>query len=166
MDFSTIKPGDVLVSNFTFGPFPYQHWSLVSDRKCPEGYYMLISASERTGTVREETVKLVTQGAQTYIADIRLQRPIEEVIANARKQIDIWKYSVTERNCEQFLNFVAGLGLTSGQVKAGAVFGAIGGTATALLSEKPTWFKILGMAVACAGVGVAASKATKKKEDE
>ena len=164
MDFSTIKPGDVLVSNFSMGPFPYQHWALVSDRKCSDGFYMLISASERTGTVKEEKVGVVTQGAKTYLADINLPVPVGLAIQKARAQVDVWKYSVTDRNCEQFINFVLGLGITSKQVKTGVALGATGALATMLLSEKPTWFKILGVAVACAGVGVASAKAVEKKE--
>lgn len=49
-------------------------------------------------------------------------------------------------------------------MKTGIALGATGALATALLSEKPTWFKILGVAVACAGVGVASAKAVEKKE--
>ncbi|MBF4353811.1 lecithin retinol acyltransferase family protein, partial [Vibrio anguillarum] len=119
-------------------------------------------ASERTGTVKEEKVGVVTQGAKTYLADINLPVPVELAIQNARAQVDVWKYSVTDRNCEQFINFVLGLGITSKQVKTGVALGATGALATVLLSEKPTWFKILGVAVACAGVGVASAKAVEK----
>lgn len=53
---------------------------------------MLISASERTVTVKEESVGVVTQGAKTYLADISLPVPVELAIQNARAQIDVWKY--------------------------------------------------------------------------
>lgn len=165
MDFNTLVPGDVLVTDFKFGPAPYQHWSLVSNMRCINGFYMLISASERTGTVREEAIETVIQGANTYKAGLKLLLPIEEVISNARELIDNWKYSVSSRNCQHFINLVAGLGLTSGQVKAGATLGVAGGVVTALLSDKPSWFKILGVAVAGAAIGVAASKAIPKKEE-
>ncbi|RYU40131.1 hypothetical protein ERW49_19040 [Aliivibrio finisterrensis] len=165
MDFNSILPGDFLVTDFNFGPFPYQHWSLVSDKKCSNGYYMLISASERTKTVQEESVEIVTQGGNTYKANIIPNISVEEIILNAREQIGVWKYSVTDRNCQHFVNFVSGLGLTSEQVKVGMAAGIVGGLATTFLSEKPTWYKILGVAVACAGIGVAGSKATAKKED-
>lgn len=165
MDFNTIAPGDFLVTDFNFGPIPYQHWSLVSNKKCVNGYFMLISASERTGTVMEETVQEVVQGANTYKADLKTLLPAEEVISNARELIGNWSYSVSSRNCQHFINLVAGLGLTSGQVKAGATIGFVGGLATVLLSDKPSWFKILGVAVAGAAIGVAGSKAVAKKEN-
>ncbi|MBE8232449.1 MAG: hypothetical protein HAW67_01850 [Endozoicomonadaceae bacterium] len=164
MDFSEIRPGDILVSNFNFVLLPYQHWSLVSDRKCSNGYYMLISASERTGTVKEEPIKDVVQGATTYQADLIPQVHISSLLANAREQINVWSYSIADRNCQHFVNWVCGFGLTSGQVKTAAALSLIGGVTTALVSEKPTWFKILGVAVACGAIGVIASKVKPQKE--
>ncbi|EIF8196617.1 lecithin retinol acyltransferase family protein [Vibrio vulnificus] len=163
MDLSLINPGDVIVSRFTFGPVPYQHWALASDRRCPKGYCYLISASDRTGTVKEEPAEDVIQGAPSYKADIVFKNSIPEVIAQARGQIDRWKYSVNDRNCEQFVNWAAGLGITSKQVINGTALGVLGGTATALMSEKPTWLKILGVGVACFALGVANTKAPEKK---
>jgi 5,10-methenyltetrahydromethanopterin hydrogenase len=164
MDFYNLVPGDILVTDFNFGLVPYQHWSLVSNKKCKNGFYMLISASERTGTVEEEPIDVVTQGANTYKADLKFLLPVDEVIANAREFIGDWKYSVSKRNCQHFINLVAGLGLTSSQVKAAATLGTLSGIATVLLSDKPSWFKILGFTVAGAAIGVAGSKAVAKGE--
>ncbi|EIF8949807.1 H-REV 107-related protein [Vibrio cholerae] len=163
MDLSLINPGDVIVSRFMFGIVPYQHWALASDKRCSKGYCYLISASERTGTVREEPAEDVIQGAPSYKADIVFKKSIPDVIEQARSQIDKWKYSLKDSNCEQFVNWAAGLGITSKQVVNGAALGVLGSTTTALLCEKPTWLKILGVGVACFALGVANTKAPEKK---
>jgi hypothetical protein len=53
-----VQAGDVVVTTFGMD----QHWSLVSDKFCSLGKNMLISATKRTGTVREEPWDDVTQG--------------------------------------------------------------------------------------------------------
>jgi hypothetical protein len=52
-----VQAGDVVVTTFGMDP----HWSLVSDKFCSLGKNMLISATKRTGTVREEPWDDVTQ---------------------------------------------------------------------------------------------------------
>lgn len=152
------KPGDVVVTNFT----GYQHWSLVSDKLCELGRPLLISATKRNGTVSEEPWDTVTQGKETYVADVSYARPVSEVLAMARAQIGQWKYSVTLNNCEHFVKWVAGLEVSSKQVVAGVTGAVAGVTAVGLIAEKPTVAKFLGGAVLLGGLAVLASKANKK----
>lgn len=158
-DYTALVPGDILVSDFSFGPIDYQHWSLVSDRRCEQGIYMLISATERTGTVCEEPAHEVIQCANTYKALHKSLWPIPKSIELARSHIGKWDYSVTERNCQHFINLVTGLGLRSSQVYAGITSGLIGGVGTALLKKDASWFEILSVTVASIASGVVASKA-------
>lgn len=157
-----VSPGDIVVSDFGM----YQHWSIVSDATCQKGLPMLISATQRNGTVQEEPWDIATSGKRTYVANITLQRDRSEIIAQARSKIGTWTYSVTSSNCEHFVNWAAGLQVTSKQVTAGVV-GAVGGAILAgVLSEKPTTAKLLGWAIVLGGLAVASTKAIEKLADQ
>lgn len=155
-----VKPGDVVVSDFGV----YQHWSLVTDQVCEQGSPMLISATKRNGTVKEEKWIDVTQGKYTYVTNISFDRPLIDVLADARSQIGSWVYSVTNNNCEHFVKKITGLKVTSKQVTAGITGAAAGATLVATLSENPKAIKILGVAALIGGIAVLAAKATEKPE--
>ncbi len=158
MEELAVKPGDVVVTSFGV----YQHWSLVSDRLCSAGKPMLISATQRNGTVREEPWDVVTQGETTYVADVTSSKPLQQILADARSQIGKWSYSITSKNCEHFVKWASGLQVTSKQVVAG-VGGATAGVAlVGLLSENPKPIKFLGGALFVGGLAVAATRAAKK----
>jgi len=111
-----VSPGDVVVTNFEF----YQHWSVVTDRKCKDGHYMLISATSRTGTVHEEPWSEVTQGNKTYVVNLDSSNMnLSKLLVLARSQIAVWKYSLFNSNCEHFVKWVYGLGMISLQLTAG-----------------------------------------------
>lgn len=153
-----VSPGDVVVTNFGI----YQHWSLVTDRVCEMGKYMLISATKRNGTVQEEPWHVVTDGKETYVAHVEGELPIQQVLSKARSQIGKWSYSVTERNCEHFVKWASGIKVSSTQVKAG-VGGAVAGAAlVAAVSENPKLIKFLGGALVVGGLAVFAAKALEK----
>ncbi|MBR9865869.1 MAG: hypothetical protein GYB18_02005 [Oceanospirillales bacterium] len=154
-----VQAGDVVVTQFGI----YQHWSLVSDRFCSLGKNMLISATKRTGTVQEEPWDDVTQGKHTYVAITNSEKPISQILSDARSQIGNWVYSVTDNNCEHFVKFSSGLKVSSSQVKAGVGGAAIGAIAVAALAENPKAIKILGGAVLLGGIAVMISKAVEKK---
>ncbi len=153
-----VKPGDVVVTNFGI----YQHWSLVTDRKCDEGNYMLISATKRNGTVKEEPWHIVTDGKETYVAQVEGELPLSQVLANARSQIGTWVYSVTDKNCEHFVKWASGIQVSSTQVKAGVAGALTGAAAVAAFSENPKLIKFLGGAIVIGGLAVYAAKALEK----
>tara|TARA_R110000737_G_C14624499_1_gene494333 strand:- start:11802 stop:12299 length:498 start_codon:yes stop_codon:yes gene_type:complete len=155
-----VKPGDVVVSDFGL----YQHWSLVTDKLCEQGYPMLISATKRNGTVQEEKWIDVTQGKHTYVTNVSFDRPLSDVLFDARNQIGLWIYSITTNNCEHFVKKVTGLKVTSNQVVGGVAGAAIGATLVATLSENPKAIKILGVAALLAALVVLTVKATEQNE--
>ena len=157
----TVKPGDVVVTNFGL----YQHWSLVTDKICEFGNYMLISATQRNGTVQEEPWHVVTDGKETYVAQVQPIHSIQHVLRKARSEIGSWKYSVATNNCEHFVKWASGLEVTSTQVKAGVVGALVGVTAVAKLSENPKALKFLGGALAIGGLAVLSAKAVERKVD-
>ena len=154
-----VKPGDIVATTFGI----YQHWSLVTDRVCEYGEPMLISATKRNGTVKEEPWRIVTEGKDTYIVEAKLDGTLTEILARARSQIGKWEYSVTERNCEHFVKWTTRLEFTSSQVNSGILGAATGITLVGILAEKPTFLKFLGGALAIAGVAVMAAKARERK---
>lgn len=155
-----VQAGDVVVTDFGL----YQHWSIVSDRLCSLGKNMLISATKRTGTVKEEPWDDVTSGKNTYVAEVETDKSVPEMLTNARSQIGAWDYSVTGNNCEHFVKWSTGLKVTSKQVTSGVVGAVAGGVAVAAIAENPNLTKILGVAVVVGGLAVLASKALEKKE--
>ncbi len=159
MDQIVVSPGDIVVTNFS----GYQHYSIVSNKRCDEGKPMLISASRRTGTVQEEPWDLVTRGKKTYPTRISHELPLHQILINARAMIGQWQYCVARRNCEHFVTHVLGLKSHSRQVDNGLIGAAAGLTLASALSEKPTVTKYLCSAAALAGAAVLASKAKRKK---
>ncbi len=158
----TVKPGDVVVTDFG----PYLHWSLVTDRLCHMGRYMLISATKRNGTVKEETWDEVTQGKKTYVAQVTYTNPLDKVLINARSKIGKWQYSVTDNNCEHFVRWATGLQVTSTQVTAGVGGAVAGATLVSLLSENPKPLKFLGGALFVAGLAMYVTRPKEKTSAE
>ncbi len=97
------RPGEVIVTDF----LGYQHWSIVSDRKCDDNQYKLISATRRNGTVKEEKFDTVTQGRHSYkVGDIGKPEDFLFLIDRARGWIGQWDYSILSANCEHFVNLI------------------------------------------------------------
>ena len=159
MNILEAKPGNVVVTQFGL----YQHWSIVSDQLCSIGKNMLISATKRTGTVEEEPWDQVTQGKHTYIIELNSNKPVSKILSDARSQIGLWAYSVTDKNCEHFAKWSSDLKVSSTQVNAVVGGGLVGGVAVATLAENPKALKILGGAAIVAGIALMASKAVEKK---
>ncbi|CAH8206859.1 lecithin retinol acyltransferase family protein [Vibrio aestuarianus] len=155
----TVKAGDIVVSDFGI----YQHWSLVSDTFCEKGLPMLISATKRNGTVKEEPWHVVTQGKHTYPVKDTYERSVNEVLELARSQIDTWKYSLSERNCEHFTKWATGIKVSSTQVVAGVSGAALGASLVGLCSENPKFAKFLGGALLVGGLAVLGAKAIERK---
>lgn len=151
---SIAVPGSVVVSNFT----GYQHWSLVTDRICNKGNYMLISATKRNGTVKEEPWDVVTKGSHTYVAHIESSRPVVEILDRARSQIGKWNYAVTDNNCEHFVKWATGLKVSSTQIKAGVAGAAAGAAMIGMASKEPKLWKFLAGSLFIGGIAVAATK--------
>ena len=154
---NSFKPGDVVVTDF--GSF--QHWSIVTDRKCKQSKPMLISATKRNGTVKEEPWDVVTQGKNTYVADVTYTKPLLNILKDARSQIDIWKYSIFNDNCEHFVNSVIGLNISSTQIKALFVGGTAGAFLVNQIAKEPTKMK---QACGAAILGAMAVSAVRAKE--
>ncbi|MBB1315762.1 MULTISPECIES: lecithin retinol acyltransferase family protein [Aliivibrio] len=154
----SVKPGDVLVSDFGV----YQHWSIVTDKVCTKGTPLLISATQRNGTVQEEPWHDVTQGKKTYVTNAKFSKPISEVLSDARSQIGLWPYSVTSKNCEHFVKWATGLKVTSTQVTAGVVGAGAGIALVGLCSENPKFAKFLGWSILLGGLAVLGAKAVEK----
>ena len=153
-----VSPGDVVVTQLG----AYQHWALCTDKKCPGGNYMLISATKRTLTVKEEPWAIVTHGKPSYVVDIGSNKTVSEVLAQARSYINKWQYSVRKRNCEHFVKKCLGLKAESSQVNAAIAAGALSAVAIAAFSEKPKKFTLLGTVFTAAGLAVMANKAPRK----
>ena len=156
------NPGDIVVTNFGI----YQHWSIVSDAFCASGKPMLISATKRNRTVKEEPWDVVTQGKPTYVAQAVPAKPASHVIAHARSQIGEWEYSLTSSNCEHFAKWASGLEMTSKQVAAGICGGVGGIVLVKVLSEKPTALKYLGVALTLCMLAVTATKVAERYQLE
>ncbi|OED55747.1 hypothetical protein BEI46_09585 [Aliivibrio fischeri] len=138
MNMLEVAPGDLIKSNFG----SYDHWSIVSDSLCENGKFKLISATKRNGTVKEEEWDVVVNGKYTVVSNVESKYSPDEIIANARSQIDSWKYSLLNSNCEDFVYWASGVNISSKQV-VGSVTGAAIGTATvAFCADKPTSSKL------------------------
>ncbi len=159
MQKTNIHTGDIVVSNFGV----YQHWSIVSDTFCENGFPMLISATKRTGTVKEETWDIVTQGKHTYPAKVNYDRPVTEVLELARSKIGSWNYSVSDRNCEHFAKWATGLKVSSTQIVAGTTGAVLGASLVGICSENPKFAKFLTGALALGTLAVIATRAVEKK---
>lgn len=159
MNTLNINPGDVVATDYDF----YQHLSVVSDTVDETGKFKLISATKRTGTVKEESWDLVTQGKSSYVAEIKTNHSTQEILIKAKSKIDLWSYSVLNNNCEHFIKWVNGLEITSAQVKSGVIGGVAGIALAKTLSEKPSFLKLFGGAVIVGGVAVALTRVSEKK---
>lgn len=156
-----VQAGDVVVSNFG----AYQHWSIVSDLVCDKGMPMLISATKRHGTVKEESWEKVTQGKRTYIAQVQCNMSVEDLLFNARSQIDNWVYSLTSKNCEHFVKWAARIEVSSKQVAATTTGAVLGATFVGMCAENPKFVHFLGGAVVLGGLALLGTKALEKKSN-
>lgn len=148
----SLKPGEQIVIKMGV----YEHQAIVSDRRCPLGKPMLISATTRTGTVQEEPYDTVVNGRRagyapqqsTLSVDQVLALSVDQVLARARSKIGKWDYNILSQNCEHFANWARGLRMSSPQVK-GAILGAASfAVATELISETPSLGKrMLSLAI-------------------
>lgn len=124
------------------------HVGIVTDRSDQRGLPHVISASKRTGLVREETWSEFTQGAAVVRQNIGGRLPSHEVLRRARSQIGE-EWSLLWANCEHFVRWAHGLPRESPQLKAAVAtttvfaFGAL----------------VVGLGVAAlAGAGAAAAR--------
>lgn len=124
---------------------------------------MLISATERNGTVLEEPWGKVTQGKFTYPANLKSSIPGSIVLSLAKSQIGRWKYSVLNRNCEHYVRWAAGLDVSSTQVIAGYTGALAGASLVGLLSKKPKVLACLWGAAALGSLAVLGSRAIMKR---
>lgn len=134
-----VKPGDVVVTDFGV----YQHWSIVTDKLCELGLPMLISATKRNHTVKEEPWNVVTQGRDTYVVEMDFSKPVSDVLRDARSRIEAWPYSVTTGNCEHFVKWAANLEIKSTQVVAAAAGAIAGVVLVGIFAKKPNIIKFL-----------------------
>ena len=162
MDSLIVNPGDVVVSDFGI----YQHWSFVSDKICSRGKPMLISATKRNGTVKEETWDTVIQGKNTYITKVAKIKSASEILKAARSKIGKWKYAVKSNNCEHFVKWASGLEVTSTQVVNTTVGLITGAVLVGVVAENPKLEYFLGGAVVVAGIFLALTKASEKVTGE
>ena len=153
------KPGDIIVSQFNM----YQHYSIVSDQLCESGTNMLISATKRNGTVREERWEVVTQGKRSYIVNVKADLAPSIVIDNARAMINKWRYCLTSNNCEHFANWAIGLSKHSTQVAASTGVGFTVASLIAMASDKPNLAKVFGLGALLGCGALLLAKAKEKK---
>ena len=113
------NPGDVLAISCGI----YTHYTIISDQYGPDAKPMLISASNRTGTVREEIWSNVITNEKIKHHPKPRSVSAETVLKRARSQAGSWSYNLLNRNCEHFVNWCTGLGLNSKQIKWGAGLG-------------------------------------------
>lgn len=153
-----VKPGEAIVIDMG----GYQHWALVSDRRCDAGKPMLISATKRTGTVQEETWDTVVASCRPLLASLEIKLTSAEVLSAAREHIGKWQYSVMSRNCEHFITLVTGHPVSSTQVIAGVGGALVGAAAAANFAKNPDAIKLLAGAALIAGIAVYAVRRTEK----
>ena len=129
----TLQPGQLILTSFG----NYEHMSIVSDCRCNDGKPMLISATARTGTVKEEPYDTVVNGRKTGLAPQQPTLPLHQVLLNARSKIGKWRYGFATRNCEVFACWAAGLKITSRQINGTLCGAAFALTTVKIVSEKP-----------------------------
>lgn len=130
--FKGMTPGSTLAVDC--GAFT--HYAIISDQLGPDGRPKLISASKRTGTVKEEVWSDVISNEKTKILPMVGTLTIEEILSKARSRIGNWVYSLFSFNCEHFVNWCNGLPLTSKQITKFASLGSIGGMIGYNMTEK------------------------------
>lgn len=136
----------------------FTHVAFISDRIGADGYPMLIGASERTGTVKEEMWSDIVGGSRFEIIENPGELSVVEVLRNARNQIGNWRYNLLNNNCEHFVNWASGLPKTSKQVASGVMLGATVAAATYALAEENKGLKALAGLALGAYIGVQLSK--------
>lgn len=155
---NSLKPGDVIAISMGI----YKHWAIVSDRRCPRGKPMLISATNRNGTVAEERYDIVVSDKAVNYAPVKPDLPAHQILANARSQIGSWHYRLFTGNCEHFANWVCGLSVSSRQVNHG-IAGAFSFALIAkLVAKDPKPVSLVLMACAGAAVGVSMAQLSKE----
>ena len=154
-----INAGDLVASDFGL----YQHFSIASDRCSENGLPMLISATKRTGTVKEEDWNTVTQGKHTYIVQTDSVYSVEKRLTLARAQINNWKYSLFSSNCENFARGIMSGGNPASSVQvAAAITGAITTVLVVAKSSNETKTTICFLSLLGAAASVYLAKADEK----
>ena len=149
------RPGEVIVTDF----LGYQHWSIVSDRKCDDNQYKLISATRRNGTVKEEKFDTVTQGRHSYkVGDIGKPEDFLFLIDRARGWIGQWDYSILSANCEHFVNLIRLDKAKSRQLENTLLCSAITLMLVSASSKKISVSSMLCLLVISGGIAVYASR--------
>lgn len=159
MNIFSLKPGSLVVTNFGV----YQHWSIVSDRIDNNKKPYLISASRRTGTVKEELWDTVTQGNKTEVVTSSEKLNTKAILSRAKAKIDSWKYDVIARNCEHFVNWVAYEELTSKQVTSASVGFVSGVTLYSMLTKTSRLSLALTIGVGLGALAVYFTKPSSRK---
>ena len=154
------RPGDLIITNYG----TYGHYSVVSDKKCHLGRWMLISATARTNTVKEEPYSDVVCGRPTRLAQHQPMLPVSEVLHRARSQIGKWDYRLWTQNCEHFANWAAGLERSSPQVKSAIIGAATFAGSTAMIVKKPNLTLLLGVGIVGGLVGLSAAQRSAGKQ--
>ena len=107
----------------------FKHFAIVSDRYF-NGKPMLISLSNRTGTVCEEAWDKCTQGRKVELAKDQGILPSWQVLIRAKSLLGKIGYRLWDQNCEHFARWTHGLKVESKQVQnyavAGLAIGVIG----------------------------------------
>ena len=136
---SQLHPGQALAVCYPL----YRHYTIVSDQYAGD-WPMLISLSQRTGRVCEESWQDATQNRPVVSTDIQGELTPDEVLARAREKIgdDLSKWNLFSNNCEHFAHYAHGLDRKSQQLHD-VVQGALIGAATTLLFPKVTAARIL-----------------------
>lgn len=148
------EPGSILALDCGY----FTHFAFISDRIGADGYPMLIGASDRTGTVKEEMWSDIVGRSSFEIIENPGELSIVEVLRHARNQIGNWPYSLLKNNCEHFVNWASGLPKESKQVSSGVVSGIAIATATYALAEESKGLKALAGLALGAYIGVQLAK--------
>ncbi len=150
------NPGDVLAIDCG----AYTHYAIISDQYGPDSKPMLISASKRTGTVREEIwSSVITNEKIKFQPKLRAVSAVS-VLSRARSQVGCWSYSLLNRNCEHFVNWCSGLGINSNQIKWGTGLGIGAALAMYTFTDNQRVLKAGAGLLVGTAIGVALSKNT------
>lgn len=138
---SDLQAGDVIAIRYPL----YKHFAIVSDQNnefLGINYPNLISLSNRTGTVLEESWHLVVGNKPVEKTRISGNEPRQVILNRAREAIEMnIKYELLSFNCEHFVRYVHGLPIKSIQVRK-TFYGAAIGAASCMLLPKVTAMRI------------------------